>query len=363
MSTKSNGNVVDAEIDFDAWLTGDVEVQTQVDTTQEDEVKEIIKELDGEEEEIVTEEVVVDEAPKEEIKETVKKSGTYNTIVQKLIEREEWSDVDVEIDGKLIPISELDIDEELFFEIKEAQERDKKLELENNYIPVSDFNETNLQIIKVMQKGGDVTQLLNASPMIEKLIHIESERNENDLISLVYQKMKNQEYEDEYIQQKISKLIKEDSLDEEAQKVIDEIKTNYKNFADAELKRIEQEKLEIENKRLEFRKTISEKIKSYKLPDNDRRVILDIATKYDENNVSEAIKVFDKVREEDPERFIDLVMLAKNPKLYSNIKELPIKNEATLNAAKKVISLKPISSTKKSTPEKGEDPFDEWMKK
>lgn len=358
----NNGTVVNAEIDFDAWMNGAEETVEKADTTQDElEVKEIIESLE-EPAEKTEEKPVIEEDKKEETPNPQK--NIYKNLVEKLIEKGDWIDASVNIEGEEILISDLDIDEEMFFQLKEAQEKDKVEDIKNNYIPVSDFNETNMHIINIMRQGGDVSQLINSVPLMDKLTLIEETRNENDLASLIYQKMKNAEYEEDYIQMKIQKIIKDGLLDEEGQKVIDEIKYNYNQHAKNQLAEIENTKKEIEKQRSEYKKTVQEHIKAYKLPENDRRAIVDIATKYDETNTSEAIKLINKVRVEDPQRFIDIVMLAKNPELYSNVKEMPIKNKENLKTVKKVLSLNPVTSTKTATPTKvnKEEDFENWLK-
>lgn len=366
----NNGKLVNTEIDFDAWINGKEEKVETVDTTQdEQEVKDIIDSFEEKvEEEEETEEQITPEAPEEKTTteqptQTAEKSK-YKDLVEKLIERGDWIDASVNIGDEEILISDLDIDEDMFFQLKEAQEKDKSEDIKNNYIPVSDFNETNMHIVNIMRQGGDASQLLNSVPLMETLARIEDTREENDLISLIYQKMKNSDYEEDYIQMKIQKVIKEGNLDEEAQKVIEEIKYNYNQHALSQLAEIENSKKEVEKQRADYKKKVQEHIKAYKIPDNERRVIIDIATKYDETNTSEAIKLINKVREEDPQRFIDIVMLAKNPELYSNIKEMPIKNKENIKTVKKVFSLNPITSSKTATPTKvnKEDEFEKWIK-
>lgn len=313
----------------------------------------------------IVEEVTSTPEPEEEPLQQVVKVTDYSELIKDLVESKEWLDVDVTIGEETVNILDLkDVDKDTFLLLKEQQEAEKKKEIQEKYISVEGLKDEDKKIIEIIKNGGReiATQILQSKPFIETIEEIEVTRNEEDLKGLIYQSYKSQNYEDDYIALKINSMVKNGTLDEEAQKIIDQVKFNYKQYIENSLKQIEEEKKQVEAQRLEFRKKLNETLKTYTLEDKDKRSILDTATKYDADGRLEAQKLFDKVREENPQLFIEAVMLLKDPKMYETIKTTKVKNNATLNTVKKHIILTPKTERKQGNKISPEKEFDEWFK-
>lgn len=358
VNEQSIGKQINEDIDF---LFNTEQVETTTQQTDDEFFNTEEKPL---EEETPTQEVIEDkleETPTQHTP-TEKQGNFYSELIKKLVERGEWEDVNVNLGEEEVGILDLeDVDEETFFELKELQEASKKKELEENYIKADGLKDTDKQIVDILKKGGDVTQILQSKPFIDSITEIEITRREDDLKGLIYQSMRSQGYKENYIVQEIDSLTKSGQLDEEAQKVIDVVKSNYKNHLDATLKQIEDENNRVESERVEYRKKANEFVKSFEMKDSEKRAVLDVATKYDKDGNLEAQKLFNKVKEDNPQLFLEVVMLLKDQKLYESFKTTKIKNKVTLDTVKKTMSLAPKSERKVGDTRK-KDEFDMWLK-
>jgi len=320
--------------------------------------------------EIKTVEDLFEETPKEEVKEVksveqpkqeeqqrqeeiqAPKGSDYSELVKSLIEKGDWGDYKIVIkndegEEEDVDILTLDhIDKELFLELKELQEAEKLSKFKETHISKEGIDPYTEKLIEISREGGDISQLIQTqSQFINPVLKIKENRDEKSLIDLVAFKMQNQGYEPDYINLKITKFLKDGTLDEEADKVIEEIETNYNNHLENTQKALRQQKEQIEKERKEYKKTLSEKLKSFNLKEHDSRSVIEIASKYDSEGISEAEKLFYKTRHEDPERFLEVVMLLKDRELFESVKFTKVKNSATIEAAKKVLSLKPKTTT------------------
>lgn len=297
------------------------------------------------------------------------KGSDYSELVKSLVEKGDWGDYTIKRTNDQGEEEEVDIvnlehiDKELFFQLKEAQEADKKEEFEKNYISKDGIDEYTEKLIEISKQGGDLTQLIQTqATLINPVLKIKENRDEKSLIDLVAFKMQSQGYESDYINMKITKLLKDGVLDEEADKVINEIEANYNNHLEATKQQLKQQRDQVEKDRTEYRKTLSNKITSFNLKEHDKRKTLDVASRYDENGISEAEKLFYKIKQEDPERYLEVVMLLSDKEMFESVKYTKAKNQAIVDTTKKVLSIKPKTNTTEKTPEKKEDPFEQLFK-
>lgn len=292
-----------------------------------------------------------------------KKTTKYKEAIETLLETGDWEDAYVSIGEEEVKLSELeDVDQELFLQIKQAKDEEKKTKLESTYISIDGIDERTKKLIEISKNNGDLTELIRIqSQIVNPIEQIEREGTEESYIYLVASKMQAENYDPEYIDLKIKKFISEGTLDLEAQKVIDEVKTNYQKYVDNQLEEAKNKKLQEEQDRKNFRKTLSENLKEYKLKDADYKNLLETASRFDENGVTEADKLFNSIKKEDPKRYLELVMYAKSPQIFEDIKLTPIKNKSTIEVTKKVLNLKPIASVVKE-PQNSESLLDKVFK-
>lgn len=320
---------------------------------------------------IAEEPTTVIETPTEKVDNLIKQveetqkptESKYKQLIDTLIETGDWDDAYVTIGEEEVEISKLgDVDKELFLQLKQAQDEQKKAKVESSYISVEGVDDNTRKLIEISRNKGDISELLQVQrDVVNPIEQIENDRSDQSFIYLVSEKMKAQGYEPDYIEMKIGKFLKDGTLDLEAQKVIDEVKGNYQAYLNTELEKVKNQALEKENGRKDFRKTIAENLKDYKLKEADYRTLLETASKYDDRDLTEADTLFANLKENDPKRYIEMVMYMKNPELFNDVKLTPLKNKATVAQVKNILNLRPISSGVK-TPGKEENLLDKMFK-
>lgn len=302
---------------------------------------------------------LVEVVPETNKTQTVK--STYTELISHFVSTGEWEDVDVEIDGNKIPITEIaDIDKETFLELKALQDSAKKEELSQKYVNVEGIGETERNIIEIVKNNGDVTSILEKKPTIDAILQLEATRDPQALANLVAEKMKHANYEDEYIRHKISSLIQQGNLDTEAQTVIDEIKTNFNNYVLAEKAKAENARQSKELERQELRKKVLDASKNMQLKDAIRKTLVDTSTKYDAEGKTELDRLLEKTRLENPLKLMEIALLLKDEDAFNSYKITPAKNQATVESARRVMSIAPREG-RKTLQTKQKDVIAEWF--
>lgn len=331
-----------------------IKEEEQKDTV-DDFFEDVPKEEEKEEVEIVQEQDVLPPTP------VVEKNNVYSGMVETLIEKGEWKDFHVQFDEDSEPIliSELeDIDKETFEQLLSTQKEEREKEIESKYISLEGVDDITKQIIEIKRQGGDITQVLEAHSRIKNPLDNVDLDNESHMKELVGYKLMAQYNNDiDVVNLKLSGIIKEGNLDIEARKVYEEIESNYKGFLDQELNKVKEEQQQTEKLRKEFRKNISEAFKTYGLNDADYKTLVDSASKYKEDGTTEIDNLF-KEAKNDPERFSKLVMFLKNPKLFEDKYSTKIRNKANLDAVKKIVRVRPETSSQEVKQRPKKDIFD-----
>src|SRR5699024_253575 len=207
----------------------------------------------------------------------------YTNIAKKYLESGIWDDYLVEIDGEEVPLSELEnLDEEKFFEINKAQVEQRSKKDKDNYVDVSEMDDTNKSIIDILKYGGDVSNILKAkSNVIDRLnqFDLDDESHQEALVRNMYQTEKGITSK-----KQIDKLIEahkeELDLDEEARGFSDRLRKLYKDKVTEEKKRLEREKKDKENNLKQLRKDLRVSFKDMGVKNSDvLKPILDSVTK------------------------------------------------------------------------------------
>lgn len=282
-------------------------------------------------------------------------SRDYSDIVKSMIEDGDWQDAEVELeDGSKVMLSEMkDVDAEIFRELKKQQKELSKEEFDSKYISVDGLDETTRKMIDLKKAGGDISELIQVqSQIVDPLANLDLD-NENVQANLVRQKLQYLGWEPKYIEAKIEDLRKEFKLDTEAQNIVNEIKTNFSKQLDEQKAAAEKQRQEQQESQKQFRKTISETYKTLDLKNESlTKTLVDNASKADEYGLTATDKLYFEAKT-NPELFAKLNLLLTNEEKFNEFMGVKIKNQATVNAVNKVLSLKPKSSSSAAVEQQG----------
>jgi len=290
------------------------------------------------------EEVVVVDPPKVEepkaLEDILPKTATtadsqYGSIVKQLLEDGFWEDgqitIETEEGAQEVLLSELsDIDEDTFKALKEGQKKLKDEEFQNKYLSKEGLDERTLKLIEIAKNGGDIRELLQVQA--EVVNPLEGLDLEDSAVQewIVAQTLLSQGHDQVIVQNTIAQYKKDLVLDAKADAIVKDINNRYDAQIEAKLEQRKQEKAkEAENQKL-FRKSISEEVKKLGLKDTLQKNLVDLASKFDENGVSNADNLYFEAKK-DPALFAEIVFLMSNKQAYEEFKGI----KATNSAAKK----------------------------
>lgn len=283
-----------------------------------------------------------------------------------------WNDYEIPIinekgEEQFVAISELSdsqLNEDLFEQIKAAQKEEKDKELKEKYISVEGIDDTTKKIIELKRKGGDITEALTVHQQYISPLEGVDLSEEAHQEWLVRQKLQmNPDLDADDIENKIKKLKANLVLDKEAEKIYGEIKTQYDKFLESKVK--EQEDLIAQEKEQQklFKKTITESARQLDIKnDNTIRSIVEFASKPDENGLSEADKKFFDIKQTNPELFTKVSLLLNNEELFNQIYGAKVATKVKTDTIRNVLQLKPVQKgtllEKEQPKSKEEDIFD-----
>jgi len=276
---------------------------------------------------IVAEEVIVEqEAPK-----PTTTDNKYKERIKLLIEDGLIEDFGVGItkeDGERveIPLSELeDIDKDLYKTLLDTYKSTKDKEKNDKFISVEGLDDTTRKIIEVKKAGGNLTEAIQPNiEALDQIIAIKSRLENSDpneqiqvAINIVAQDLQNKGLSERVIQAQIKDYVENLEIDTIANQILDSHLSIHKQEIDnkhkEELQRIEGEK----EQQKQFRQSLSAKYKEWELPEALKKVLVDNATKVDENNITNTDKLyFDAIK--DPEKFAKINYMLNNLESFEN---------------------------------------------
>lgn len=211
-----------------------------------------------------------------------------------------------------------DLTEEGYNEIVKGWKEAKDKDFKEKYISTDSFDEQTKKLIEIKQAGGDITQIIRenvtAMEQVQKLK--ENIDDENVQMSIVVHNLEQKGgLSKKAIQAQIDELLEQGELEAEANAILD---FHYNQHSEAielkrqdNLKRVEAEKEDLKN----LRKTLSGIYKKFGLPDNIQKILVDNATKLDQDKVSNTDKLyFEAIK--DPEKFAEINYILNNPKEF-----------------------------------------------
>jgi len=256
-------------------------------------------------------------------------------------------------EAKEVFLSELsDLDKDQFEAIISKYKEAKENELKENYISKDGLDDRTKKYIELKKAGGDISQLIEQEVQyINPLSNFDLD-NEAHQEALVRQILQGQGYKPKYIDQEIEEMKENLTLDTEAQKIAKQLNKNFDDFIETkkqeQLAKIEEDKIQ----QKEFRKNISQELKTLVPNESVAKVILDNATKRDEVGLTNTDKLFFEVQK-DPKLFAEISLLLNNREEFYKSIGVKDKNKEVLKVTKTLFSINPqvVKTNKEAKPE------------
>ena len=287
----------------------------------------------------------------------------YDDLVLDMIKEGDWIDGEVELeDGSSVMLSEMKgVSAEVFKQIKENQKQLQKEEFNKKYISVDGLDETTKKMIELKKAGGDITTILQYEAQVVnplKGLDLDDDRIQAELVA---QKYFNMGLDQDTIDFKIKKLIKDNQLDTEAHKIISEVNKNYDAYVESE----KNKQLEIRNAQIEeqkvFKKSITEVVKNLGIEkESVTKKLIDTITKTDDNGLAELDKLYFESKK-DPEKHSKLALFLADTDTFYKIITHKTKLETTKGDVNKLFK---ISAKASNTPTNTtNNPLEEFFNK
>lgn len=252
-----------------------------------------------------------------------------------------------------------DLDEEGYKQIIDGWKKAKDEEVKSKFISTEGLDETTKKLIEIRKAGGDITELIQQNvTAIDQLNFLkENIDDEQTQINIVAQSLQQQGLKPAVIQAQLKALVDEGELETEANNILDShLKIHQEAIEQkkqAELQRIEKEKEDIKN----LRKTLSSTYKELGLPESMSKVLVDNATKLDEDKISNTDKLyFEAIK--DPKLFAELNLFLNNREAFTKYLTSPAVTKAKIDTVKPLFT---INLNKTSKPKVSQNTLVEFV--
>lgn len=210
-----------------------------------------------------------------------------------------------------------DLTEEGYREILKGWKTAKEEDINSRYVSVEGLDETTKKLIEIKRSGGDITEIIRENvTAIDQLTQLKENIDKEQVqINIIVHSLQQQGIKPSVIQAQINALIEEGALESEATTILDSHLSVHENAIEqkrlAEFQRVEQEKEDLKN----TRKTLSAKYKEMSIPDTLSKVLIDNATKLDQDKISNTDKLyFEAIK--DPEKYAEINFFLNNPEAF-----------------------------------------------
>ena len=159
----------------------------------------------------------------------------YNSIAKKLLEKGDWKEALIEIDGVDVKLSELDnLDEETFLSILEEQKKLSKEDLEKEYVQVKGVDENKVRLINIIKNGGDLKEIFQNENQLRKPYEDADLEDTQTQQNILFNQYLRQGLNKEDATKLVLEATKEFTLDAKAKHIVTGLQTLY----DENLKKI-----------------------------------------------------------------------------------------------------------------------------
>lgn len=207
-----------------------------------------------------------------------------------------------------------DLTEEGYTQILQGWKTEKEKQNKEKYISVDGLDETTKKLIEIRKNGGDITEIIKenvtAIQNIQQLKdNIEDERVQ---IHIVGQDLQNKGISLPTIQAEIKSLVESGQLESRATELLEKDLSAHSQAIElkriAETERVEKEKEDLKN----LRKSLTAYYKEKNIPENLHKVLVDNATKLDQDKISNTDKLYFEAQK-DPEKLAQINFFLNNP--------------------------------------------------
>lgn len=292
---------------------------------------------------------------------TTSTSSFYDNLVLEMINDGDWIDGEIELeDGSAVMLSEMkNVTPELFKQIKESQKALKEEDFKSKYISVEGLDDTTKKMIELKKAGGDITPLLQAEAQYVHPLKGLDLDDDNVQMSLVAHKYRNMGLDEDIIQMKIEKLVKDSQLDLEAKKIITEVNNNFEAHVEAEKNKQLELRKQIEEEQKSFKKSVTESFRNFGLEKESLvKNLIDKTAKFDEYGLTEADKLYFESKK-NPELHAKVAALLVDEETFNKVYTHKAKIETKKAETIKLLRVNPKASTTSSATK--QTPIDEFF--
>lgn len=241
-----------------------------------------------------------------------------------------------------------DLTEEGYNEIISGWKAEKDKNLKEKYISTENFDEQTKKLIEIKQAGGDISEIIRENvTAIDQLTRLKDNIDDEKVqINIVGHNLEQKGLSKRVIQAQITELIEQGELENEANSILDSHLLIHNEAIEqkrqGELGRVEKEKEDLKN----LRKNLSATYKEFGVPDNIQKVLVDNATKLDQDKISNTDKLyFEAIK--DPKKFAEINYFLNNPEEFKKWVSSKKTLEAKLGTIKPLFSIN-INNQKKT---------------
>lgn len=270
-------------------------------------------------------------------------------------------------EDQAVLVSDLEeVDEETYKTIIESYKKAKDEEISEKYISTEGLDDITKKIIEVRKAGGNLADLIQHNvSAIDQWQNIKENLSEDEQlqINIVARELQGKGLSENVVKAQIQDFIDNLQLDAEAEKIVDFYLDAHKKEIDAkkqsELDRVNQEK----ETQKQTRKTLSSTYKEWKLPENIQKVLLDNATKTDENGLTNTEKLFFEAVK-DPQKLAEINFMLNNPEEFKKFVSTKKVTQAKAEGLKVLFNINSKGSkSAKQTPDTVEERYAEAIEK
>lgn len=307
---------------------------------------------------------VKEETPKEEEPQPQQNKGDsyYGKLATKFLEKGKWQDAEIELEeGKVVKLSELEeMDEELFFQIQENQDKFKDEEIQTNYVSTKGIDENKRKLIEFIKEGGDIKEVYKTPQEAKRPfedLNIEDEAIQKSIMLNYLTQVKELNEEDAKVI--LGNYEKRGELDGTVNEIVTAYQKDYDNKLESKLEELKTKKTEQAKKDKETTKRLEEIYKESKLDEKLARRLSTLGTKRNKEGDYELDNLYTE-RLENPEEAAELIFFLNDKEGYLKSKMAATRiatQKENLKSIKLIKTSTKVDKDKKETLNKGEEPF------
>lgn len=300
-----------------------------------------------------------DEIKKEAEKASVGGDSGYKNLALKYIEKGTWSkDLAIEDEeGNEVLVSELkDLDEETFFLIDEAVKKQEEESKKDKYISIEGMEDRRKTLIEIVKEGGDLKEIFNSPEEMEDYINPFSKVDlDNEAVQeRVYLNalMKHNKLDADTAQLVVEKAKKDLTLDTKVKTYVDQYTASFDKYVEGKKAEIIENKKAEEKAAKEFKKSLKEQYKNFKIKDTLASKLADSAVNKKDGEFE--IDTVYAQKMENPEEAAELILFLTDKKAYLDFKmsnKSIEQHKNTRRLVKLIPKAKPVSNTKDDKPD------------